>query len=80
MDLSNIQKTKTLLRAGCTVNDKVCAMYHQIYFVHQRIAELRNEGWVIDNIYDTHHKLLTYKLISEPAPIIPSNEFENAQA
>jgi len=67
--LTDTQKVITLLRSGCTVNDRECAIFHHIFFAHQRIAELRARGWTIDNVYDSRHKLITYKLIAEPQPV-----------
>lgn len=66
--LTDTRKIITLLRNGCVVNDRECALYHHICFAHQRISELRARGWQITNVYDSRHKLITYKLISEPQP------------
>lgn len=67
--LSDRQKTITLLKKNVKLNDIIGAKRYNIYFVHQRVADLRKEGWVIKSHLNEDGKLDFYELISEPANV-----------
>jgi len=60
------QKTISLFEQRALINDIIGAKRYGIYFVHQRVAELRKEGWVIKSHKTEDGKLKTYELISKP--------------
>ena len=67
--LTDLQKVQYLLRHNAEINDAIGVKRYDIYFVHQRIADLRRMGWVIESVNtvdkDGNSHLKTYKLISE---------------
>lgn len=64
--LSDRKQVINLLRKGVKLNDIIGAKRYNIYFVHQRVADLRSEGWIIKS-HLKNGKLDYYELISEPA-------------
>lgn len=63
--LSDKEKVMFLLRKRVKFNDISGARRYNIYFAHQRVSELRREGWIIESVKNLDGKVETYKLISE---------------
>lgn len=60
------KKVLYLLEQGYPLNDRNGAMLFNIYYAHQRISDLRRDGYIIESVKDGADRLQYWTLISSP--------------
>jgi len=71
---TDLKKVQHLLRENAEINDIIGAKRYNIYFVHQRVADLRRKGWIIKSVLTQDKKVKTYQLIGEPLQLKPQDK------